>query len=67
MSESGIKAALEGSEMKVKKELESILKNDQMQRMSVISEVKGSFKESEKDVELKHKAMALKMQELSDK
>lgn len=62
MSENSVKAALEGSEIKIKKELESLLKNDQMQRLSVINEVKGSFKEAEKDLDLKNKAMTLKMQ-----
>jgi hypothetical protein len=38
-----------------------------MQRLSVINEVKGSFKEAEKDLDLKNKALGLKMQELSDK
>jgi hypothetical protein len=33
-----------------------------MQRLSVINEVKGSFKEAEKDLDLKNKAMTLKMQ-----
>lgn len=38
-----------------------------MQRLSVVNEIKGSFKEAEKDLELKNKAMTLKIQQLSDK
>ena len=67
ISESSIKAALEGAQLKIKKELESTLKNDQMQRLSVVNQIKGAFKEAEKDIDLKNKANALKMQELSDK
>lgn len=38
-----------------------------MQRLSTINEVKASFKESQKDLDLKNKAMAMKMEELAEK
>lgn len=38
-----------------------------MQRLSVVNELKGSFKQAQKDMDLKSKAINLKMQELSDK
>lgn len=38
-----------------------------MQRLSTINEIKASFKESQKDLDLKNKALSMKMQELSEK
>lgn len=67
VSEGSLKATLEGWETKIKKDLENSLKNDHMQRLSTVNEVKQSFKEAEKDIDLKNKAAAAKMQELADK
>jgi hypothetical protein len=63
ISEANLKAALEASENKIKKEMEAMLKNDHMQRLSTVNELRQSFKEVEKDIDLKNKAAAIKMQE----
>jgi len=67
ISEGNLKAALEATENKIKKDLESMLKNDHMQRLSTVNELRQSFKETEKDIDLKNKAAAAKMQELTEK
>lgn len=67
ISENSLKATIDASEQRVKKDLENTLKNDQMQRMSTVNELKNSIKESEKDLDLKNKSMAMKMQELTEK
>jgi len=67
ISEGNLKAALDAAENKIKKDLESMLKNDHMQRLSTVNELRQSFKETEKDIDLKNKAAAAKMQELTEK
>jgi hypothetical protein len=44
VSEGNLKAALDAAESKIKKDLESMLKNDHMQRLSTVNELKQSFK-----------------------
>ena len=44
ISEGNLKAALDAAESKIKKDLESMLKNDHMQRLSTVNELKQSFK-----------------------
>lgn len=39
-----------------------MLKNDHMQRLSTVNELKQAFKEVEKDNDIKNKAMSNKMQ-----
>lgn len=44
-----------------------MLKNDHMQRLSTVNDLKQSFKEVEKDNDIKNKSMSNKMQELAEK
>ena len=43
VSEGNLKASLDAAEVKLKKELEDSLKNDQMQRMGLTNELKNTF------------------------
>ncbi len=43
VSEGNLKAFLDAAEVKLKKELEDSLKNDQMQRMGLTNELKNTF------------------------
>ena len=61
VSEGNLKAALSAAENKIKKDLEAQLKNDHMQRLSTVNELKQSFKEVDKDNDIKNKAMSNKM------
>ena len=65
ISEGNLKAALDAAENKIKNDLESMLKNDHMQRLSTVNELKQSFKEVEKDMDLKNKVAANKMHDLT--
>lgn len=67
VSEGTLKAALEASESKLKGELEMALKNDHMLRLGTVNGLKNSFSQAEKDIELKSKALGMKMQDLSEK
>ena len=67
ISESGLKTSLDAAENKIKKDLEAQLKNDHMQRLSTVNDLKQAFKEVEKDNDIKNKAMSIKMQDFSEK
>lgn len=57
VTEGSLKASLSAASANIQKELETTLKNDHMLRLTVINEAKNSFREVEKDVELRNKAM----------
>lgn len=44
-----------------------MLKNDQMQRLATVNDVKNAIAEASKDQELKNKLMSNKMQEFTEK
>ena len=55
VGESGLKTALEASEIKVKKELSGMLDGDHMKRMASLNEYSTKLKQNEKDIELQQK------------
>lgn len=67
VSEGNLKASLDAAEVKLKKELEDSLKNDQMQRMGLTNELKNTFAQAEKDLQMKNKVAATKLQDITDK
>lgn len=67
VSQIQLEAAIQGISERVKSEMESELRDDNMKRLAVVNEFSTKLKEHMKDVELKAKVTKNTVKELSEK